>query len=65
VADQLQPYIEAGCTWLNILNFTSLVGSGDFGDAVAAQGLVTDTINDLKARNGQPVASPPTIEGAA
>lgn len=64
VADQLQPYIEAGCQWLNILNFTSLVGSGDFGDAVAAQGLVTDTINDLRARNGQPIPGAP-ITGEA
>lgn len=62
VADQLQPYLEAGCNWMNILNFTSFVGSGDFGDAVEAQTLVTEVINDLRQRNGQ---TSPTVEVAA
>jgi phthiodiolone/phenolphthiodiolone dimycocerosates ketoreductase len=66
VADRLQPYIEAGCNWLNILNYTSFVGSGDFGDAVEAQGLVTEVMNDLRERNGQgaPTAAAPATEDA-
>ena len=55
VADQLQPYIEAGANWLNIVNYATFVGSGQFGDAAAAQDLVGDTIRMLRERNGQPV----------
>jgi phthiodiolone/phenolphthiodiolone dimycocerosates ketoreductase len=55
VADQLQPYIEAGADWLNIINYTAFVGSGDFGDAAASQDHLMDTVRLLRERNGQPI----------
>lgn len=55
VADQLQPYIEAGANWLNIINYASFVGSGNFADAAASQGLVGETIRRLRERNGQEI----------
>lgn len=63
VADRLQPYIEAGANWLNIVNYATFVGSGQFGDAAAAQDLVGETIRLLRERNGQPV--PPGLAGGA
>jgi phthiodiolone/phenolphthiodiolone dimycocerosates ketoreductase len=56
VADQLQPYIEAGCDWLNIINYASFVGSGNFADAAESMLLVTETVRLLRERNGQPVS---------
>ena len=55
VARQIQPYIEAGANWLNVVNVAGFVSSGQFGDAAAAQSLVGDVVDHLRRINGQPV----------
>lgn len=55
VAAELQGYIDAGCNWLNVINYAGFIGSGSFADAAASQGLVTETIRLMRERNGQPV----------
>lgn len=55
VADQLQPYIDAGLNWLNIINYAAFVGSGNFADSAASLALVTETVRILRERNGQPI----------
>ena len=57
VAKQIQPYIEAGANWINVVNVAGFIGSGQFGDAVEAQNLVGDAIDRLRQINGQPVRS--------
>lgn len=52
-ADQLQPYIDAGLDWLNIINYAAFVGSGNFADSAVSLALVTDTVRLLRERNGQ------------
>src|SRR5262249_10132199 len=44
VADQLQPFIDAGLEMLNIINYASFVGSGNFADSAVYQALVTETV---------------------
>jgi phthiodiolone/phenolphthiodiolone dimycocerosates ketoreductase len=56
VANEIQGYIEAGANWLNLVNYTTLLGSGDFGDALKHQSLLADTIGHLRRMNGQEVA---------
>jgi phthiodiolone/phenolphthiodiolone dimycocerosates ketoreductase len=62
VADQLQPYIEAvpeaNPCWINVINYTSFLGGGSFGDPDSATDLVLETCNELRRRNGQAMPSP-------
>ena len=53
VAKQIQPYIDAGANWINVINVAGFIGSGQFGDAAAAQGLVGEAIHQLRQMNGQ------------
>jgi phthiodiolone/phenolphthiodiolone dimycocerosates ketoreductase len=57
VADQLQPYIaqipEANPCWINVINYTSFLGGGSFGDGDAQVDLVRETCNHLREYNGQ------------
>jgi phthiodiolone/phenolphthiodiolone dimycocerosates ketoreductase len=55
VADQLQPYIDAGLNMLLVGNYAELVLSGDWGDALAGQNVVADTYDLIRRRNGIPV----------
>lgn len=55
VADQLQPYIDAGLNMLLVGNYAELVLSGDWGDALAGQSVVSDCYDVIRARNGQAV----------
>ena len=55
VAAQIQPYIEGGANWINVINYAAFVGSGQFSDAAAAQGLVGDVVRHMRIANGQPV----------
>jgi phthiodiolone/phenolphthiodiolone dimycocerosates ketoreductase len=56
VAEQLQPYIaaipEANPCWINVINYTSFLGGGNFGDGDATVDLVLDTCNHLRELNG-------------
>ena len=52
VADQLQPYIEAGATHVGLGNFSSLIMTGDWGDAIAKGNLALAVVDDLRKRNG-------------
>jgi len=59
VADQLQPYIDAGMNKIMIANYAELVLSGDWGDSMAGQNVVTQTMNIIRKRNGMsPMGSP-------
>ena len=66
VADQLQPYIEAipaaNDCWINVINYTSFLGGGNFGDPNSAVDLVLETCNHLRAMNGQPTVGAPAAE---
>ena len=55
VAKQIQPYIDAGANWINVINVAGFIGSGQFGDAAAAQGLVGEAIHQLRQMNGQAI----------
>jgi len=59
VAAQLQPYIEAipaaNECWINVINYSSFLGGGAFGDPDSAVDLVLETCNYLREMNGQPV----------
>lgn len=55
VAKQMQPYIDAGANWINVVNVAGFIGSGQFGDAAAAQGLVGEAIHHMRVANGQAV----------
>jgi phthiodiolone/phenolphthiodiolone dimycocerosates ketoreductase len=55
VADQLQPYIDAGLNMLLVGNYGELVLSGDWGDALAGQSVVSDCYDIIRARNNQPM----------
>jgi phthiodiolone/phenolphthiodiolone dimycocerosates ketoreductase len=67
VADQLQAYIaavpESNEVWVNVINYTSFLGSGNFGDPADQIDLVLETCNQLRAMNGQPipVKAPSTV----
>jgi phthiodiolone/phenolphthiodiolone dimycocerosates ketoreductase len=52
VANQLQPYIEAGLNMILVGNYGELVLSGDWGDALAGQSVVTQTYDLIRQRNG-------------
>jgi phthiodiolone/phenolphthiodiolone dimycocerosates ketoreductase len=54
VADQLQPYIDAGLNMILVGNYAELVQSGDWGDAMAGQSVVTQTYDVIRKRNGMP-----------
>ena len=51
VADQLQPYIDAGMNKILIANYGELVLSGDWGDALAGQRVVAETYDIIRRRN--------------
>lgn len=51
VADQLQPYIEAGATHVLALNYADLVLTGDFGDATGGGGAMLELIDVMRQRN--------------
>jgi phthiodiolone/phenolphthiodiolone dimycocerosates ketoreductase len=53
VADQLQPYIDAGLNMLLVGNYAELVLSGDWGDALAGQSVVSDCYDIIRTRNDQ------------
>jgi len=61
VADQLQPYIDAGLNMLLVGNYAELVLSGDWGDALAGQNVVADTYDLIRERNG---IAPPVVATA-
>ncbi|WP_197515446.1 LLM class flavin-dependent oxidoreductase [Mycobacterium sp. E1747] len=62
VADQLQPYVEAGANWLNIVDYSPLLGGGgQFGETGNAVDLVGATAARLREVNGMTVAA---AEGA-
>jgi phthiodiolone/phenolphthiodiolone dimycocerosates ketoreductase len=52
VADQVQPYIEAGATHVGVGNFATLLTTGDWGDASEKRNLALTVIDDLRERNG-------------
>jgi phthiodiolone/phenolphthiodiolone dimycocerosates ketoreductase len=52
VANQLQPYIDAGLNMLLVGNYAELVLSGDWGDALAGESVVTQTYDIIRGRNG-------------
>jgi len=53
VADQIQPYIEAGANWLNVVDYSSLLGgSGQFGESGEAVDVVGATVERLRELNG-------------
>ena len=54
VADQLQPYIDAGMNKIMIANYGELVLSGDWGDALSGGGVVSQTYEIIRKRNGMP-----------
>jgi phthiodiolone/phenolphthiodiolone dimycocerosates ketoreductase len=51
VADQLQPYIEAGATHVLTLNYADLVLTGDFGDATGGGHAMLDLVDIMRKRN--------------
>jgi phthiodiolone/phenolphthiodiolone dimycocerosates ketoreductase len=59
VAEQIQPYIDAvpaaNDVWVNVINYTSFLGGGNFGDPTNAVDLVLETVNHLRRLNGQPI----------
>jgi phthiodiolone/phenolphthiodiolone dimycocerosates ketoreductase len=57
VADQIQPYIDAGMNKILIANYGELVLSGDWGDALAGQRVVSETYDIIRRRNGMAPAS--------
>lgn len=59
VADQLQPYIDAGLDMLLVGNYAELVLSGDWGDALAGENLVADMYDLIRERNGIPLPGAP------
>ncbi|MET0984272.1 MAG: LLM class flavin-dependent oxidoreductase [Steroidobacteraceae bacterium] len=65
VAMQLQPYIAAGAQWINIVNVAAFVGTGHFGEAAAAQGLIADVVERLRKINGQPSMRDQGVEAAS
>ena len=54
VADQLQPYIDAGMNKIMIANYAELVLSGGWGDAMGGAGVVSQTYDIIRRRNGMP-----------
>jgi phthiodiolone/phenolphthiodiolone dimycocerosates ketoreductase len=64
VADQLQAYIAAvpasNPVWVNIINYTSFLGGGSFGDPADEVDLVLETCNHLRRMNGQPIPASAT-----
>ncbi len=52
VADQIQPYIEAGFNMILVGNYAELVLSGDWGDAMAGRSVVTEMYDIIRKRNG-------------
>jgi phthiodiolone/phenolphthiodiolone dimycocerosates ketoreductase len=54
VAEQVQPYIEAGCTHVRVLDYGALVTSGSLGEAAAGGNRLTDCYEHLRKLNGQP-----------
>jgi phthiodiolone/phenolphthiodiolone dimycocerosates ketoreductase len=70
VADQLQAYIaavpESNEVWVNVINYTSFLGSGNFGDPADQVDLVLESCNHLRALNGQSIPEKaPTSVGAS
>jgi len=61
VAEQVQPFIEAGATHVALLDYGSFVSSGDFGDQVAGSRRMLETYNHLRRFNGQPQKSAPEV----
>jgi phthiodiolone/phenolphthiodiolone dimycocerosates ketoreductase len=59
VADQLQPYIDAGMNKIMIANYGELVLSGDWGDAAGGgRGVVSQTYDIIRERNGIAAVGP-------
>ena len=56
VAKQIQPYIDAGMNKIMIANYGELVKSGDWGDALAGQSVVSQTYDIIRKKNGMPPA---------
>jgi phthiodiolone/phenolphthiodiolone dimycocerosates ketoreductase len=54
VAAQIQPSIEAGATWINLVDYSPLLGSGQFGETGEAVDVSAATVNRLRELNGQP-----------
>ncbi len=55
VADQLQPYIDAGMNKILVANYAELVLSGGWGDATGGgNGVVAQTYDIIRKRNGMP-----------
>lgn len=46
---------ESNEVWVNVINYTSFLGSGNFGDPADEVDLVLETCNHLRALNGQPI----------
>lgn len=59
VATELQQYIEAipaaNECWINVINYSTFLGGGNFGDPDSDVDLVSETCNHLREMNGQPV----------
>jgi phthiodiolone/phenolphthiodiolone dimycocerosates ketoreductase len=55
VAEQVQPFIEAGANHILIVDFGSLISTGDMGDAVAGSNRLVECYNHLRKLNGQPL----------
>lgn len=54
VVAQIQPYIEAGCTHVLIINLAALAGTGDMGDSMGEyMGVMASMVARLKELNGQ------------
>jgi phthiodiolone/phenolphthiodiolone dimycocerosates ketoreductase len=50
VADQLQPYIEAGASHVLVLNYADLLLTGDFGDSTGGSATL-ETVDIMRKRN--------------
>lgn len=59
-AEQIQPYIEAGCNYVCAVNYAGLVGAGDWAGGATGSKVMDDTFAHLRKLNGQPQ---PTVKG--
>jgi phthiodiolone/phenolphthiodiolone dimycocerosates ketoreductase len=61
VADQLQPYIDAGVNKILIANYAELVLTGGWGDATSGNGVISQTYDIIRKRNGMPTMADSVI----
>jgi phthiodiolone/phenolphthiodiolone dimycocerosates ketoreductase len=55
VAAQIQPYVDAGCNYVFLADYTGVVTSGDWGDSMDAPSSVATTFNESRRLNNIPV----------